>query len=137
MSKFESGIKQIPYSQEQVYNKLSDLTHLESVKDKIPEDKVKDISFDADSISFNVPPVGNLTLKIAEKEPHKCIKFVTTTSPVPFTLWIQIVPTSDEACKIKLTIEVDINPMMRMMIEKPLKDGLEKMADMIAAIQYA
>lgn len=137
MSKYESTIKVIPYSQEQVYNKLSDLTHLESVKDKIPKDKVQDISFDADSISFNVPPAGNLTLKIAEKEPHKCIKFETTTSPVPFTLWVQIVPVSEEECKMKLTIQVDINPMMKMMIEKPLKDGLEKMADMIAAIQYA
>lgn len=136
MSKFESSIKEIPYSQEKVYNKLSDLNNLESIKDKIPEDKIKEFSFDAESITFNIPPAGDITLQIVEKEPHKCIKFATTTSPVPFTLWIQLVPLTESECKTKLTLDVEINPMMKMMIEKPIKDGIEKMAEMIATIPY-
>lgn len=136
MSKLESSIKMIPYSQEQVYNKLSDLNNLESIKDKIPEDKIKDFSFDAESITFNIPPAGNITLQIVEKEPHKCIKFATTVSPVPFALWIQLVPVTESECKTRLTLDVEINPMMKMMIEKPIKEGLEKMAEMIAVINY-
>lgn len=136
MSKFESSIKQIPYSQEQVYNRLSNLNNLEAIKDKVPQDKIQDLSFDADSIKMNISPVGNLELKIVEREPHKCIKFETIASPVPFTLWIQIVPATEQDSKLKLTVKVDINPVMRMMIEKPLKDGLEKMADMMAMIPY-
>jgi len=132
MSKFESSVKIIPYSQELVYNKLSDLNNLESIKDKIPEDKIQDMSFDADTISFSAAPAGTITLKIIEREPSKCIKFATTTSPVPFNLWIQIVPTTEEECKMKITIDVELNPMMKIMVEKPLKDGLEKMADMMA-----
>ena len=31
MSNFESSVKVIPYSQERVYNKLSDLSNLEAV----------------------------------------------------------------------------------------------------------
>lgn len=31
MAQFESGVKYVPYSQEQVFNKLSDLSNLESV----------------------------------------------------------------------------------------------------------
>ena len=34
MAQFESGVKYVPYSQEQVFNKLSDLSNLESVRDK-------------------------------------------------------------------------------------------------------
>ena len=74
MTKFESTVKVIPYSQERVYEKLSDLSNLEALKDRLPEDKVKDISFDSDTLSFSVDPVGQLTLKIVEREPSKCIK---------------------------------------------------------------
>lgn len=136
MSKFESSVKIIPFSQERVYNKLSDLNNLESVKDRIPADKVQDMSFDQDTLTFSVSPVGEITLKVIEREPHKCIKFETTKSPMPLNLWIQIVPVSEEECKIRLTVDVDINPFMKGMIQKPLQDGLEKMADMLALIQY-
>ena len=136
MTKFESGVKVVPASQEAVYEKLSDLSNLEKVKDRLPEDKVKNLSFDAESMTIEVAPVGKITLQIVEKEPCKCIKFATTTSPLPFNLWIQIVPTTETECKMKLTIGMDINPFMKTMVQKPLQEGLEKMADMLAMIQY-
>ena len=52
MSKFESNVKQIPYSQQSVYEKLSDLSNIEKVKDRLPEDKAKDLEFTSDSISI-------------------------------------------------------------------------------------
>lgn len=136
MTKFESSVKVIPYSQERVYDKLADLSNLESIKDRLPQDKVKDMSFDTDTLSFNVDPVGQLTLKIIEREPCKCIKFETINSPLPFNMWIQIVSSSDEECKLKMTIGLDINPFMKAMVQKPLQEGLEKMADMLSMIQY-
>lgn len=136
MSQFESSVKQIPFSQERVYAKLSDLSNLESMKDRIPQDKVKDISFDSDTLTFSVEPVGKITLQVIEREPFKCIKFETTQSPLPFNLWIQLVPDSEQGCKMKLTIRVDINPFMKAMVQKPLQEGIEKMADMLAMIQY-
>ena len=51
MTKFESGVKVVPASQEAVYEKLSDLSNLEKVKDRLPEDKVKNLSFDAESMT--------------------------------------------------------------------------------------
>ena len=136
MTQFESSVKVIPHSQADVYAKLSDLNNLESVKDKIPQDKVQDLSFDTDTLSFSMAPVGKLTLRIIEREPEKSIKFEAENSPLPFNLWVQIVPTTDTECKIKLTIKAEINPFIKGMIQKPLQDGLEKMADMLANIQY-
>ena len=136
MANFESSVKVIPYSQERVYAKLSDLSNLESVKDRLPEDKVQDLSFDSDTLSFNVSPVGQITLQIVEREPCKCIKFETINSPLPFNMWIQLVETAEEECKIKLTIGMDINPFMKAMVQKPLQDGLEKMVEMLSMIQY-
>lgn len=136
MTQFESNVKVIPYNNEQVYAKISDLTNLERVKDKIPEGKIKDLQFDADSISFNASPVGTITLRIIEREPCTCVKFETVNSPLPFNLWIQIVPETESECKMKLTIKAEINPFIKGMIQKPLEEGLEKMAEMLSKIPY-
>ena len=120
MGNFESSVKVIPYSQERVYNKLSDLSNLEAIKDRLPQDKVQDLSFDSDTLSFSVPPVGQLTLQIVEREPCKCIKLATANSPIPFNMWIQLVATGEEECKVKVTIRIDINPFMKAMVQKPL-----------------
>lgn len=136
MTTFESDVKVIPYSQERVYTKLSDLKNLEAVKDRLPEDKVKDVTFDSDTLSFNVSAIGELTLKVIEREPSKCIKFETVNSPLPFNLWIQLVAVTEEECKLKVTIGMELNPFMKAMIQKPLTEGLAKMVDMLAMIQY-
>lgn len=136
MTKFESSIKHVSAPQGAVYAKLSDLNNLEKIKDRIPEDKVKGLTFDADSLSFEAAPVGRITLQIVEREPEKCIKFGTTASPLPFNLWIQILPVTETECKMKLTIGMDLNPFMKAMVQKPLQEGLEKMADMLAVIPY-
>ncbi len=135
MSKFESGIKHIPYRQEAVYAMLSDLSNLERVRDKIPADKVKDLSFDSDSLTITAP-MGSVSMRIVEREEPKCIKFATENSPVAANLWIQVVPEGDGACKMKLTIKADLNPFIKTMVSKPLKEGLEKIADTLAIIPY-
>ncbi|KAA6316354.1 hypothetical protein EZS27_033325 [termite gut metagenome] len=135
-AQFESNVKIVPYNQKRVYAKLSDLNNLESIKDRIPQDKIESFSFDADTLSFNVAPVGNLTLKIIEREPSKCIKLETVQSPLPFNLWVQVAPLSEEECKIKLTLRAEINTFMKGFVQKPLREGLEKIAEMMATIQY-
>lgn len=135
MSKFESGIKHIPYRQTAVYATLSDLSNLEKVRDKIPADKIKDLSFDSDSLSISAP-MGSVSMRIIEREEPKCIKFATENSPIAANLWIQIVPEGEEACKMRLTIKADINPFIKGMVSKSLQEGLEKIADVLAMIPY-
>ena len=136
MSKFESSIRQIPHPQQRVYDMLSDLSHLESVRSRIPEDKIKDFTFDSDSLSVDVAPVGKIRLRIVNREEPKCIKFETEQSPVPFNFWIQILPVSETSCKMKLTIKAELNPFIKGMVKKPLEEGLEKIADTLQIINY-
>ncbi len=136
MSKFESSIKQIPFSQQSVYNMLSDLQNIERVKDRIPEDKVKDLKFDSDSVSINAAPVGEVKLRIVEREEPKCVKFESVQSPIPVKLWVQMLPVTETSCKIKLTIDAELNPFIKAMVSGPLKDGIEKVADALSMINY-
>ena len=149
MSTFESSIRQIPYPQQNVYDKLSDLSNLktlkeryELMKDNMPEEArkqaeaIKDLQFDQDSLTVNVPPVGTIRLKVVDREEPKCIKFETEQSPVPFNFWIQLLPVTTPSCKMKLTIKADLNPFIKQMVKKPLSEGIEKIADVLQMIQY-
>lgn len=136
MSQFESKVVAIPYSQQRVYDLLSDLSHLERVKERIPQEKVKDLRFDQDTVSINVSPVGDIAFRIIEREEPKCIKLEATTSPIPLTIWVQVLPTADDASKMKLTLRTELNPFIKGMVQKPLQEGIEKMAEMLASINY-
>ena len=134
-SKFESSVREIPYSQQSVYNMLSDLPTIENVRAKIPEAKIKDLTFDADSISIH-SPMGDVQLNIIERDEPKCIKFETKKSPIPVNLWIQILPVTDHSSKMKLTMKAEVNPFIKAMVKKPLQEGIEKVADALQMIQY-
>ena len=136
MAKFESSVKQIPYPQQAVYNMLSGLTNIERVKDRVPEDKLKDLSFDKDSISISVPPVGAVSMRIIEREEPKTIKFESVNSPMPFNFWIQLLPVNETESKMRLTIKADIPFMLKGMVTKPLQEGIEKIAEALAMIPY-
>ncbi|WP_417127410.1 SRPBCC family protein [Phocaeicola sp.] len=138
---FESNVKHVPYSQERVYNKLSDLNNLEGVRERLDmvkdklDGKLKDMSFDRDSITLKVQGIS-LTLRIIEREPLKCIKFEGDKSPIPLNLWIQILPVTQEEAKMKVTIRAEVNMFMKAMVSKPLQEGVEKLADMLAMLPY-
>lgn len=141
MVQFESSVKNVPYTQERVYTKLADLNNLASVRERLDAikaqagGKVEDLSFDQDSLTLKVQGI-NLTLRIIEREPMKCIKFEGDKTPIPLNVWIQILPVSDAEAKMKVTIRAEVNAFMKAMVSKPLQEGVEKLADMLALIPY-
>ncbi|MDR0796100.1 MAG: SRPBCC family protein [Tannerella sp.] len=137
MTEYISDIKTIPFSNECVFSMLSDLSNLERVKDRIPKEHIKELSFDRNSCSLEISPVGKVEFQIVDREPHKTIKFGTTNSPVALFLWIQLKPTEENVTKMKLTIHADMNPLLKTMVSKPVQEGLDKLADALAMLPYA
>ena len=135
MTTIESSIRQIDYPQQAVYNMLSDLNNISKVKDKLPEDKIKDLQFDSDSITVS-SPMGAVTMVIVDREEPKMIKFETKQSPVPFNFCVQVLPVTPTTSKMKLTIKAELNAFIAGMVKKPLQEGIEKIADALQAIKY-
>ncbi len=136
MTEFVSGTKQVPYNDDRIFAMLSDLSNLEKVRDRIPQDKIRDFEFDSDSCGFTVDPVGKITFQVVEREPNKTIKFVTTNSPVPLFLWIQLKQVAEDDTRMRLTVRADLSPLIKPMVSKPLTEGLEKIADLLATLPY-
>lgn len=136
MTEFVSEIKAIPHNEDRIFNMLSDLSNLEKIRERIPEDKIKDFEFDRDSCSFTVAPVGKITFQIVERDPYKTIKFTTTNSPVPLFLWIQLKQVAENDTRMKLTIKAELNAFLKPMVSKPLQDALDKISTVLASLPY-
>ena len=136
MTEFVSEIKTIPHSDADVYSVLSDLNNLELAKNIIPQDKVKDFTFDTDSCTVSVDPVGKIRFVVVEREPNKTIKFQAEQLPFGVTMWIQLVSINSAETKMKLTIKADLNPFLKPMVSKPSQAGLDKVAEGLAGLPY-
>ena len=152
MAKYESSVKQINYPVDSVYAKISDLNNLSVIKDRINdpliaqqipadkkgqiEDVINKLEFTADSVTCDAGMAGKIEVRVVEREENKCVKFESVTSPIGFKFWVQTLPTSVTTSKMKLTLEADLNFFMKQMFDKHLREGIEKLADMLAMIPY-
>lgn len=150
LEKYVSEPREINHSHELVFAKLSNLKNLEQFvsAEKLDElnkkgadtkgFKLEDFFATEDRCSFKISPVGNIGIEVVERDPFKTIKFQGEKS-VPFsaTFWVQLLPVQENNCKIRLTLHAELNPMIKMMVGGYLEKGIEKLADMLVAIDYS
>lgn len=157
LTTYESEVKRVPYAPEQVYAKLADLNHLSKLKaalndpqyaarleQAVPSDKlaearkaIESMTFDADSVTIS-SSMGNIRLTIVDREAPKMIKMVGEGLPIDANLWVQLLPhDGGQASLLKTTIKADVNIFIKAMVNKPLKQGVEKLAEILAALPYA
>lgn len=141
MSNFKSQTVRIDSSAEQVFNRLSDLNNLEALIARVPETQIpadkremlEQIRITEDSISFPGGPVGNITLRMAEKVFPSKIRLEGENMPVALNMLMLIAPVSDTQCDATVEIDINIPPMLRPMVSGPL----QKMADQFAVFLKA
>lgn len=155
MAKYASKVNEVMAPCQTVYNKLSDMSRLAHLKEKLddpqfqeqlsslPEGKVEDVKkhiqnmrFDTDSVSVDVPGIGEIALRVIERDPGKCIKLESENSPIHFFAWIQTLPVTEDTSKLKVTLDADLNMFIRAMIGGKLQEGVDKLAEMLARIPY-
>lgn len=159
MAEYKSEVKKVFYPQQRVYARLADLNNLaviqqnadnpelrkralEQAGDKIkPEqldqliEKIRELKFDQDSVSGN-SPVGEITLRIIEREEPKTIKFALEGAPIQANMWIQLLPATENECAMRLTLKADLNFFIKQVIGSKLEQGVEGLAQMLASIPY-
>jgi len=135
MEQIHSNTHEINAAQRVVFNVLSNVENLQRLKDRFPADKLKDIEIGEDSLSYR-SPMGMVTLKLVETEPNKTIKYATVASPLPFDMWVQILPITGSQCEMSVTVGLNLNSFMASMVKKPLTDAVDKIANLLTMIPY-
>ena len=154
LKKNESDIEHIAYSDRKVYSVLSDLRNLKKLESnfedeekrriliaQLGEEKIKKaqealakMEITSDSASINAPMVGKVTFEITEREEPKLIKLEAKGLPTKACLWVQILPEGDNLCKMKVTSGIELNFLIKGMVEKYLEPGVKNIARVLASL---
>mgnify|MGYP006327469723 CR=1 FL=1 len=139
MSQYKSNSYPVDATQEQVFNRLSNPTILADKIEALPDDvkeKLSSVKFNPDSIVFNVPPVGEIKMVFSKVEAPNRLTIAPESSPVPFSMSIDIAATADGKASLATCIDVELNFFMKQMVGNKLNDGVDKIAEMLARLPY-
>lgn len=150
IQKYTSDVKTVNWSNQIVYDSLSNLNFLntmfspenmnqakQQLGDQADKFNVEEFTANRDSCQFKISPVGTIAINIVNREAPKAIKLVSEDGgPIAFTIWIQILPLNETSCKIKLTLHTELNMMMKMMVGNKLKKGINQAADALDKIPF-
>lgn len=137
MTEFISETITIPYGEQEIYNVLSNVNNLEEkIRDRIPENKVDDFTFDEDSCSFSFNPVGKVRFAIIERNAPNSLILNADPSPIKVQMLIQLNEETPGNTQLKLTVNADLNPFLKPMVSGPLQEGVNKIANFLSEIPY-
>lgn len=121
MTRIESEKKQINKSAREVFSFLSDFNNYKSI---MPA-QVVDWQSTRDECSFTIKGMASLGMKITERIPDSEIKISKNgKAPFDFNLICSIEEGTGNTCNLQLFFDADLNPFLKMMAEKPLKNFL-------------
>ena len=104
-------------SDEVLFNLLSDLNNL---KDFLPQEKIENWDSTSDSCSFKIKGLAEVGLKKVASTPNSLIYLDSFKAPFKFTLNFYLEKIEENKTNTSFIFEANINPFMKMMLEKPL-----------------
>ena len=112
-------------SQKEFFEFLSDL---ENFRQLMPENTEK-FEVDGESFIFSLKGMPEIRLVVKEKQEFDKIMLGAASSKLNFTLITLINKISDNSCETQLLFEGDFNPMMAMMVKKPLQKFIDTLSE--------
>ncbi|MFL5765701.1 MAG: hypothetical protein ACJ77K_17275 [Bacteroidia bacterium] len=130
--KIESEKVDIQNSAERIFSNLSDFNNF----GKLMPPQVTNWQSTTDDCSFTINGMATIGMKIIEKTPFSKIS-ITSNGKVPFEFKLFVLITEKDAdnCVGQLVFESDMNPMVRMMVEKPLGNFFNLLAQKMKEIK--
>lgn len=140
MSTFKSQEHVIAAERSLVYSCLRNPESFRSMADNMPESlkqKVSDIRIEGDTITMKANPVGDVSFRIGNSVENEAVTLETTSSPIPLTLNVVLHDGGQPATTIEMVeVKIDLNPILKSMLSKPLQEVANKFAELLANIPY-
>ena len=128
----ETNHQSINASQEEVYNFLIDMKNFEQL---FPQDKVDNWESTNETCTMKIKSMGSLGLKRVACTANSLIYLDSFgKTPFKFTLNIFLSEKENNCCEVHLVFDGDINPFMKMMVEKPLTEFFNSLVKRLAKI---
>ncbi len=131
MTTIESKKVTIAKSPQELYAFLQDMNNF---KQLLPQDRISDWQSDGASCSFKVQGAATIGLRLAGGTAPGHVRMeATDRSPFPFTLDVHL-EQDGGGTRAWQVFNAELNTFLKMMVERPLKNLFDHIADKMAAI---
>jgi len=132
MLKIESEEVNVDCSNEECFIFLSNLNNYNQL---LPKNKISNWESETHRCSFKIQNAYKLELIYQDStQPTSIVLVSGDSSPIKFTLNINLKQLDGGATSAQIICDAKINPVLRMMIEKPLKNLFDYMADRLIKV---
>jgi carbon monoxide dehydrogenase subunit G len=123
----DTAPKLVNANAETVYNFLFDINNFEEL---FPADKIENWESTDEYCTFRIKGMTNIGLKRVAATPNSLV-YLDSYGKVPFkfTLNIFLEEKENNTTEAKLKFDGEINPFMKMMVEKPLTNFFNMLSD--------
>lgn len=132
MSELKSEPKIIQVPAEKVHAFFSDMNHLQTI---MPP-QVVEWKSSAEHCSFRISGLAAIALKAGQ---HRAVDYIeyngSEKMPFPFRFMILIARENSAASRVTLQFDADMNPMMKMLVEKPLGNFIKLLAEKLPLLE--
>ena len=123
ISFFESRMGKLTCTDEEAFNFVTDLRNFEQFATRT---HISNWYSERESCSFSVSAIGTVTVGLTEKVRFSKVVFTgNALKKNDFTLILNIYGTGKEMAEVKVLLNADLNPMLKMMAVKPINQFLE------------
>jgi carbon monoxide dehydrogenase subunit G len=106
------------------------VTDIRNFRQFVPQGIIDDLRIEAESCSFDIPPLGKVNLNLDIKEPNKKVVFRgNVMSSNDFSMVMDIVENIAGRAEVSLGLDARMNPILKMMAARPIEDFLEKLIE--------
>ena len=118
-----SSTSTVDQSTEMLFSKLSEV---DNYKQLLPEGAAFTAISD-NQFRFTLGGLPEIVLSISEKKPNESIVLKSSNNKISFSQRVQLTEVSSDQTNIQLHFKGDFNPMMAMMVKKPLTQFMESL----------
>lgn len=131
MTRIESKHVDIARPAQEIHGFLQDMNNFQQL---LPTERISEWKSDGTSCSFKVQGAATIGLRLEEAPSPGIVRMRSTErSPFPFTLDVHL-DGSNGSTQAYQVFEADLNPFIKMMVEGPLKNLFDHIADRMVAI---
>jgi len=122
---YESRTGKAECSPSEVFDFITDLRNFGRF---VQGDTISDWHAEKESCSFRVSMMGTVSVRLAEKERSTRVTYQgDALSRNDFSIDVIISDDAQESADVRLLLSANLNPVMKMMAEKPVRQFLEKL----------
>lgn len=118
-----SSIARVDHSNEQLFSKLSSVETYEGL---MPEGSTF-TKIDDNRFRFKFGGMPEIGLTIGDKQPNESIVLTSSNDKISFSLRGQLTKVSETQTDVQLKFDGDFNPMVAIMVKKPLTQFMESL----------